>query len=146
MRPQARHIWMTGLAVLAGLAVIGAVLGAVLAGGDDAPAASGGQARAGAQQVVDAIGAKWPAPNPRDTSSGCMAKAGDTGPGCVSRVTTDAVTVIELATEADAAKWANGMKASGGRQAGRFVLTWNGDQELTSDETRADMVTIAKGL
>lgn len=146
--PRARHIWIVGLSVLAGLAIVGAGLGFFVAQADK-PAGAGGlgeRPQAGAQQVVDAIAEKWPLPNPRDNTAGCLAKADSTGPGCVSRITTDAVTVVELATEADAQHWETGMKASDGRRAGRFVLSWSGEQGMTSAEARDDMVTIAEGV
>lgn len=130
---RARHIWVV------------AALAAALVGcssGEEEPAAPAD--KAGAQQVVDAIAPEWPLPNPRDTSSGCKAREGDTGPGCASRVTTDAVTVTEWPDEETAARAAKLGKANGAQRAGRYVLTWVGDQDLTSDEARADMVRIAK--
>ncbi|WP_147265172.1 hypothetical protein [Micromonospora sp. LHW51205] len=126
------------------VALVGALAGC---GGTDEPAAPA-PAKSGAQQAVDAIAAKWPAPNPRDTSDGCRAKEGDTAKGCESRVTTDAVTVLEFADEATAARWAKELgKAGDTRQAGRYVLSWTArEQDLTSDEARAGMVAIVKAI
>ncbi|MEU5945131.1 hypothetical protein ABZ793_06160 [Micromonospora sp. NPDC047465] len=131
---RTRHIW-----------VVAVLVGALAGCGSEKELASPA-AKPGAQQVADAIAAKWPLPNPRDTSDGCKAKQGDTGPGCTSRVTTDAVTVTEWPDEQTAKKAADLGKTNGARQAGRYVLTWNGDQDLTSDEARADMVRIAGSL
>ena len=154
---------------LAGLAVVGALCGGLVAEaqkGQEAkpkaaqteqaapkpappkPAAAPSKPKAGAKAVVDAIAAKWPLPNPRDTTSGCKAQDGDTTKGCTARITTDSVTVVEFVDTATAARWAKELsKAGDTRQAGRFVLSWTArDQALTSDEARADMVAIAKGV
>ncbi|MCZ7376539.1 hypothetical protein [Micromonospora sp. WMMC250] len=143
---KARTVGVVAFAVMA-LALVGAAVGVMAAGGGDQEPASKPRA-AGAQQVVDAIGAKWPLPNPRDTTSGCKAKEGDSAKGCESRVTTDAVTVVAFADEGTAARWATELgKAGDTRQAGRYVLSWTArEQDMTSDEARADMVAIAKGL
>ncbi|MFI5852265.1 hypothetical protein ACIA7R_31320 [Micromonospora chalcea] len=125
-----------------------ALAGALTACSSSGQPAASAPATSGAQQAVDAIAEKWPAPNPRDTSDGCRAKDGDTAKGCESRVTTDAVTVLEFADEATAARWAKELgKAGDTRQAGRYVLSWTArEQDLTSDEARADMVTIVKAI
>ncbi len=146
---RARQIWGTAAAV----AVAGMVIACGSGGAGDSDEAAEAPANATmaaakavgqAQAVVDAIDAKWSAPNPRDTTSGCAAKEGDTGTGCVSRITTDAVTVIELANEGDAKEWATTMGEAGeATQAGRFVLTWNSEQEKTSEKAREGMVSIA---
>lgn len=129
----------------AALALVGAVAGAVVSCGTDSSEPERPPVRTqGAQQVVDSIAAKWPLPNPRDTSEGCRAKDGDTAKGCESRVTTDAVTVIEYADETTAKQAAATLgKVADARQAGTYVLSWTDDQDLTSDEARADMVRIA---
>lgn len=130
------RVWVTAL-----------VLAAVAGCGSSEDPAPQEPAKSGAQVVVDAIAAKWPLPNPRDTSSGCKAKAGDTGKGCESRVTTDAVTVTEFADEQTAtAAAATLAKVGDARAAGRYVLSWTDKQDLTSDEARADMVAIAEDL
>ncbi|MEU9510097.1 hypothetical protein AB0D32_27890 [Micromonospora sp. NPDC048170] len=129
---RARHIWLV------------AALAVALAGCGEEPSVP--DMKTGSQRVVDAIAAKWPAPNPRDTSDGCKAKDGDTGAGCASQVTTDAVTVTEYADQATATKAAGALAEVGdARAVGRYVLSWAaGEQDLTSDDARADMVRIAQ--
>lgn len=135
---RARHVAVAAVAVIA-LAGCGS-------SNEDKPAQQAAQT-SGAQRVVDAIAAQWPLPDPRDTSDGCKAKEGDTAPGCMSRVTTDAVTVTEYADDAAAAAAAQALaKVGDARQAGRYVLSWTDDQDLTSDDARADMVRIAKSF
>ncbi|RLK13319.1 hypothetical protein DER29_4337 [Micromonospora sp. M71_S20] len=131
---RARHIWVV------------AVLAVGLAGcGEEKPSIPD-PTTGGAQQVIDAIAPKWPVPNPRDTSDGCKAKDGDSGVGCTSRVTTDAVTVTEYADQAAAKQAASTLaKVGDARPAGRYVLSWAaGEQDLTDDDARADMVRIAE--
>jgi len=135
---RARHVAVAAAAVIA--------LTGCGSSSEDKPAEPAAQT-SGAQQVVDAIAEKWPLPNPRDTTSGCKAKEGDTGKGCESRITTDAVTVIEYADDATAAAAAKTLaKVGDARQAGRYVLMWTDDQDLTSEDARTDMVRIAKSL
>ncbi len=80
--------------------------------------------------VVDELGSLYPTPNARDNTGFCAAA------GCEQMVTTDAVSVSQWPNEAAAAKWAGAMANSDARQAGRFVLTFSGDQDVTSDEAR----------
>ncbi|MEU7590685.1 hypothetical protein AB0A95_30890 [Micromonospora sp. NPDC049230] len=143
---KARTVGLVAFALIA-LALVGAAIGAFAAGGED-PTPAGKPTTANAQQLADEIATKWPLPNPRDTSDGCRAKKGDSAKGCDSRVTTDAVTVVAFDDETTAARWAKELsKAGDTRQAGRYVLSWTAqEQALTSDEARADMVTIAKSF
>lgn len=111
------------------------------------PAVVGLGSKVTAQQLIDAIAEKWPAPNPDDNTAGCEAKEGDTAAGCVARITTDAVTVTQYPDDATAKKAAGLLSKTGGdyRQVGWFVLSWGArDQDLTSDEARDDMVKIAR--
>lgn len=104
-----------------------------------APAQTSTPARAAvtAQTVMDAIAAKWPAPNVTDnTAQSC---------GCVRRLTSDSVTVTEYADAKAAATALAKLKVAGDyRQAGKFLLSWTArDQDLTSEDARRDMQKIA---
>ncbi len=133
---RARHV----------LVVAAALFALAGCGTSSAEASNDGPAKPGAQQVVDAIAAKWPVPNPKDETSACKAKDGANALGCIKLITTDAVSVYEFADEATAKNFANQMKVTGGdwRPAGRFVLAWTAkNQEQTDKDARTDMVGIA---
>lgn len=138
---RTRTAGLVALAVVP-LTFIGAAIGLAAAGGDPEQK----REPVGAQRVVDAISERWPAPNPRDTTSGCKADRGATVKGCTARITTDAVTVVELEDVATAQRWTTLLGKTGDtRQAGRFVLSWTArEQAVTSDEARASMVEIAE--
>lgn len=115
-------------------------------GTSSAEASNQGPAQPGAQQVVDAIAAKWPVPNPKDETSACKAKDGANALGCIKLIVTETVSVYEFSDETAANNFANQMKVTGGdwRPAGRFVLSWTaGNQDKTEKSERDDMVSIA---
>jgi hypothetical protein len=115
-------------------------------GTSSAEASNQGPAKPGAEQVVDAIAAKWPVPDQKDETSACKGKDGANALGCVKLVTTGTVSVYEFADEAGAKNFATQMKVTGGdwRPAGRFVLAWTTDeQKKTSADEKTDMVNIA---
>jgi hypothetical protein len=133
---RARHV----------LVVAAALFALAGCGTSSAEASNDGPAKPGAQQVVDAIAAKWPVPNPKDETSACKAKDGANALGCIKLITTDSVSVYEFADEGTAKNFANQMKVTGGdwRPAGRFVLAWTAkNQEQTDKDARTDMVGIA---
>jgi hypothetical protein len=133
---RARHV----------LVVAAALFALAGCGTSSAEASNDGPAKPGAQQVVDAIAAKWPAPNPKDETSACKAKDGANALGCIKLITTDSVSVYEFSDEGTAKNFANQMKVTGGdwRPAGRFVLAWTAkNQEQTDKDARTDMVSIA---
>jgi hypothetical protein len=136
VRVRARHV----------LVVAAALFALAGCGTSSAEASNDGPAKPGAQQVVDAIAAKWPVPNPKDETSACKAKDGANALGCIKLITTDSVSVYEFADEGTAKNFANQMKVTGGdwRPAGRFVLAWTAkNQEQTDKDARNDMVGIA---
>jgi hypothetical protein len=128
------------------LVVAAALFALAGCGTSSAEASNQGPAKPGAEQVVDAIAAKWPVPGKKDETSACKAKDGANALGCIKLITTDTVSVYEFADETAAKNFATQMKVTGGdwRPAGRFVLAWTaGKQDQTDKDERADMVSIA---
>ena len=95
-----------------------------------------------AATVVDKLGDLYPLPNPTDNTSSCAAKSGDSAKGCLTLITTDAVSVYEFEDTATSKRWVDAFKKDGHdwRQAGRFALAWTArDQSFTSKEARTKM-------
>ncbi|MFG2963569.1 hypothetical protein ACGFZS_09795 [Streptomyces sp. NPDC048288] len=108
-----------------------------------APAkAAGLTAKAAAAQLADATGVT-DLGNPSDNTSGC---ASGSEWDCTQLITTDTVSIYEYKSPAVAAHWVKAMKKTGDwRQVGRFALAWTArDQDLTSDDRRAELVTALK--
>ncbi|MFE1849876.1 hypothetical protein [Streptomyces sp. NPDC059489] len=87
--------------------------------------------------------------NPADNTDACSGKAAGKSPGpndCSQLITTDTVSIYEFDKSAGAARWVTTMKKTGDwRQVGRFALGWTArDQDLTSDDRRAELVAALK--
>ena len=107
-------------------------------------------AKQAAAKLADAVGVTTLG-DPTDNTDACSNEAAGKDPNandCKQLITTDTVSIYEYETPAVAAHWVKAMKAQGDwRQVGRFALAWTArDQNLTSDERRAELMTALKRL
>lgn len=101
----------------------------------EAPSVAAAAVPASADEVVERMAWRFPVPAPRDNTSLCA-------PACAQLITTDAVSVSEWATDAEARRWADGLD---GDAAGRFALTYTGEeQSATSDEARTAWLSLVR--
>ncbi|MEV8600455.1 hypothetical protein AB0465_11315 [Streptomyces griseoviridis] len=113
-----------------------------------AKAPAGLTAKQAAAKLADATGVT-DLGDPQDNTGACSNKAAGKDPSpndCSQLITTDTVSIYEFTTPAVAAHWAKTMKKQGDwRQVNRFALAWTArDQDLTSDERRAELVAALK--
>lgn len=107
-------------------------------------------AKQAAAKLADATGVTTLG-DPADNTDSCSNKASGRAPSpndCTQLITTDTVSIYEFPTPAVAAHWVKTMKAQGDwRQVGRWALAWTArDQDFTSDERRAELVTALQKL
>ncbi|GFH36620.1 hypothetical protein [Streptomyces pacificus] len=100
-----------------------------------------------AQSMVDQLSDLYPLPNPRDNTGSCNDGKGHKD-SCQQLITTDPVSVYELATAESAATWTkklDGVNDSSAVQAGRFMLVWKADYPSDEDAV-AEMTAKAQDL
>ncbi|MGW3442188.1 hypothetical protein [Streptomyces sp. NPDC001076] len=104
--------------------------------------AAGLTAKQAAAKLADATGVT-DLGNPTDNTSAC-AKGSEWD--CTQLITTDTVSIYEYKSPAVAEHWVKAMKKTGDwRQVDRFALAFTArDQDLTSDDRRAELVTALK--